>query len=304
VHATEIQAPVALLLDPVLTPAAKLLYLTREADKTRLAARSGLTYVTIRKALAQLEQHSPPTSGPTVPIPADLLTHPTLRPQAKLLYGLLQTLPKRAFTYSTLAAHARLSPNTARQNINDLAEKGWIQTTQKTRLAQVEFTLHTPDQTKAAAAKQRIKDALNKGEAILREWLRLLVAPTEYKYNARPDFLVNPLSGIPLELDIYFYTAAVAFEFDGPQHTITTERFPSKEELAEQQARDLIKDSLCARHHIKLIRITADDLTLSALQARIGALLPLRDLTGCHHQIAALEKESKKYRRAPQNARR
>ena len=138
-----VQTPVSLRLDPELTAAAKVLWLalrrhSHPAMPTRLAASTRLTLSTIRNSLAQLQaagwyaastgavERAP--SPATVSIPASLLAERWVRPQAKLLYGILQTVPAfrdRAgeFIYASLsrrvtAPHGQGSILRIRMHIN------------------------------------------------------------------------------------------------------------------------------------------------------------------------------------------
>jgi hypothetical protein len=314
-----VQAPVPLLLDPELTASAKLLWLaigacSEPAVPTTLAASSGLTLATVRKSLARLESvgwYSPSTgtidlapSAARVSIPVTLLPALGLRPQAKLLYGILQTLPSfreksGEFTYTALSESAQVSAVTTRQIVRELADTGWIQARQVHQLAPIRFTLCIPEQERSRAATaqamRRLEEADHRGEAIMREFLSLLIDSDEFEDNARPGFLVNPLTNERMELDRY-YPSVVAFEFNGPQHYHTTQRFPSEQALAMQQARDLLKEALCARRGVRVVVIKPEDLKLDTMRQRVGALLPLRDLHYHQMLIEFLEKVSKSYR--------
>ena len=307
-----VRAPVSLLLDPGLTPAARLLWLAIRMNPeplrpTSLAARTGLTPATVRKLLAQLsttsQGHLP--SEPDVAIPSALLPDSRVRPQAKLLYGLLQTLPtfkeqSGQFRYTALSACTHVSVVTARESVRDLTDTGWLQVSQANQKAPIHFTLRDPVRERGAAEAERIVDRLQeanfRGEAIMREYLSLLIDSDEFEDNARPGFLINPLTKEPMELDRYYFTLAVAFEYNGPQHDRTTKRFPSEKALAMQMARDMMKESICARRGIQLLIIKREHLMLRTMQQVIGGRLPLRDLSGHDELIKTLEQVSKAHR--------
>lgn len=117
--------------------------------------------------------------GPSVQIPPDLLPTRRPNPTAKLLYGFLQlTRAPLAFTL--------LNPALQRQ----------------------EAALN--------AAVRRLPRARFDGEAIMREYLNVLVDSDEFPDNVRPGFLVNPYTGERMEFDRY-YPPHVALEFQGPQ---------------------------------------------------------------------------------------
>jgi hypothetical protein len=71
--------------------------------------------------------------------------------------------------------------------------------------------------------------------------------------KCRPDFLLNPETGYNLELDGYNSGLKIAFEYDGEQHF--EPRFGSREILPKIQARDRLKDELCKKEGVILIRI-------------------------------------------------
>lgn len=214
-----------------------------------------------------------------VTMPARLMADRTIRPQAKLLYALLQTLPGR-FTHGDLARQAGISTVTTRHSIRDLLQAGWIRTTQASKQSPIRFSLLNPDRdritTEIAHMEVRLQEAEYKGELIMKEYLSLLVDSDDYEDNARPGFLVNPLTGELMELDRY-YSGLVGFEYNGEQHERPTKRFPDPAKVAMQQARDLMKEALCARRGIKVVVITAADLSLKRMLAKVGNLLPLRD---------------------------
>jgi hypothetical protein len=91
--------------------------------------------------------------------------------------------------------------------------------------------------------------------------------------------MVNPATGELLRFDRY-YAAGVALEFNGAQHYGTTDWFPDAEEVKAQQVRDLLKAGHCLLSGIRLVILHAEDLSLDAIRAKVGGLLPLRDLQG------------------------
>ena len=114
----KVKVPVALLLDSTLTASAKVIWmvlklhpeLTKQGrpSPTRLAVLTGLSRPTVRKGLATLAaagwyRLSPPgISVPTtepkprriVEIPIELLEDHSVRPQAVVMYGVLQATPE------------------------------------------------------------------------------------------------------------------------------------------------------------------------------------------------------------------
>jgi len=71
---------------------------------------------------------------------------------------------------------------------------------------------------------------------------------------ARPRWLVNPKTRRRLELDGYCHELNLAFEYDGEWHYTVHYRSTQKK-LELQQYRDALKDELCTRKKVILIRI-------------------------------------------------
>lgn len=284
------QALLRFLLAPDLTPSAKVLSLAMQAQAqpqaptlAQLAAASGLTVPTIRKHLALLR---PPHHAPhTHPIPPNLLAEPRVRPMAKLLYAILQTITTSQFTYASLGAQANLSAKTTKQLIHELTQTGWITTAQGNQMAPITFTLCNPA---LARARRRLIQTNYAGEAIMHLYLSLLIDSDEFEENARPGWLINPLTNETMELDRY-YAPIIAFEYNGSQHYRTTKQQPNKEILAMQKARDLMKEGHCARRGVRFVVVTRRDLTLETMKQKVGTLLPLRDLRGQEPLINLLE---------------
>lgn len=299
--------PVSLLLDQSLTPSARLIWIclnnpARAHTPAQLEAGSGLSRGTILSGLAQLSAQAPASQpGPSVQIPPDLLPSRRLNPTAKLLYGVLQLTPSPATTsYAEIAAISQLSLNTVKRALADLCQEGWLDLTQHSQRAPLAFTLLNPalQRREAAleAAVRRLARARFDGEAIMREYLNVLVDSDEFQDNVRPGLLTNPYTGERMEFDRY-YPPHVALEFQGPQHDGPTKRYPSAEKARRQMGRDLIKEAICARRGIRLIPIHARDLTPERLRQRLQGLLPLRqDLTEHQQTLDYLKSIGRAYR--------
>lgn len=297
-----VPVPDALLLDPALSESAKLLWILLQQDPPH--AQVYLTSHTIRRGLAQLRatgwlSRAAAPGNPHALVPDDLLLETQLGIQPKLLYGTLQltpgfTYPRGQFRYTDLAHIGR---NTAKRAIRALREHGWIETAQTNQLHPIHFALLNPvearRQLEVDLAEQRLNAAAFLGEALMREYLSLLIDSDQYEENAAPGFLVNPFTGERLQYDRY-YPPSVAFEFNGPQHYRPTDRYP---EYLRQQGRDYIKQGISATRGITLITLQPQDLTLSHLQSRLQGLLPLRKLDQHAPLIAYLESVSRRYRR-------
>lgn len=238
-----------------------------------------------------------------VPIPASLLTDTRLSASARVLYGLLLLTPGFSHPsgqtrYGELAALARVSRNPVDHALGQLAQAEWIKLERQHRLAPIHFELTFPGFARGLETMDRAQDRLSKaphrGEALMREYLSLLVDSDDYEDDAAPGFLVSPRTLGRLELD-RFYPPKAAFEFNGPQHYRATGRFTG-EQSAEQRERDYIKLGICATRGITLVVVHPDDLALKTMQQKVGGLLPLRDLTGYDLLIDCLELEGLEYR--------
>jgi hypothetical protein len=87
-----------------------------------------------------------------------------------------------------------------------------------------------------------------------------------------PAWLKNPKTGYPLELDGFCEPLRVAFEHDGPQHHgRPIHSGQTAAYFRDLRARDLLKDQLCARSGVTLIRIPSlvDTLPIDQLRSRI-----------------------------------
>lgn len=73
--------------------------------------------------------------------------------------------------------------------------------------------------------------------------------------NTRCKFLTNPDTGYCLELDGYSEDLRLAFEYDGLQHYEPVDFFGGKEAYAKRRQLDALKDELCRKEKINLIRI-------------------------------------------------
>jgi hypothetical protein len=72
--------------------------------------------------------------------------------------------------------------------------------------------------------------------------------------SARPDFLANPVTGSPLELDCYNEELKLAVEYNGRQHyEYVSQFFPTIAEWQCQLYRDVIKKKLCQESGVHLI---------------------------------------------------
>lgn len=308
-----IRVPASLLLDRYLSPTAKVVCMALRHGPTstpgQLEAATGLSRHTVLKGLRRARELPRVPQGHQVQVPAALLAERAVAAQAKVLFGLLQLLPgcgekTGQFTYSALSAATGLDRNTLRRSLGELRDSGWLQVTQSNRLSPLRFSAGTPElrrcQAAAKLAERRIQRARFKGEAIMQEYLSLLIDSEQFADNARPGFLVNPQTGERLELD-RFYQPNLAFELNGAQHYRQTGLYTQAEAEA-QHFRDLIKGGLCLYEGIQLIIVHPEDLSLQGMIRKVGSSAPRRDLAGQEPLIEVLETASIAYVAAARKA--
>lgn len=96
----------------------------------------------------------------------------------------------------------------------------------------------------------------SKGEEYTCRALRDILEDDDIKINIRPSFLKNPKTGRALELDCYSEKFNIAVEYDGMQHRCYVPKFHSNSESFEtQKYNDNLKDDLCRKNNIHLIRV-------------------------------------------------
>jgi hypothetical protein len=238
---------------------------------------------------------------PSTAIADSVIVSRKLPPEAKALYCVLRQRSRATgrcrLTQSDLAMAAGIrTVKTLRRHLAILSALGLVRVTRRG-----EYVVSDPAAVSAAASlptvQKRLQDAHFRGEALMREWLNLLVARDDFQDGARPGFLVNPTTAERMEYDRW-YPPDAAFEFNGFQHSGPTERYPSEAEAHERRARDLIKLGLSTEREVALVIIRGEDLSYGAMVAKINsrARLPLRPDTA-HSAVAGfLEKQSVRYR--------
>jgi len=327
---TTLRVPDALLRHPELSKSAKLLWIILQSGRAAtipaaglLQARSGLARHTVLQGLAQLRaqgwlpqgpdrrREAEEAEGAAAHVPEDLLSDRHLGVQAKLLYASLQCIAGRQYpegqcTHAQLCQHGGISLNTAKRALHALQATGWLELSQRNKFSPIHFLLCNPVARRRdeaiAQTVRRLNAALYRGEALMRAYLSLLVDSDEHDDDASPAFLVNPFTGEEMQFDRY-YPAGVAFEFNGAQHYGPTEHYADAIQVLKQQARDYMKQRICAARGIHLAVIHPEDLTLARMRQKVQGHLPLRDLRGHEAEVASLEKMSRGYRRKAREGR-
>lgn len=103
-----------------------------------------------------------------------------------------------------------------------------------------------------------------------------------YKFpSCRPDWLINPRTKQPLELDGYNEDLRLAFEYNGEQHYIYPNKFHrSTREFLDYKRRDLIKRLLCDDHGVYLL-VVPYTVPVVSLRSYIQEYLPETQLRQC-----------------------
>jgi len=87
--------------------------------------------------------------------------------------------------------------------------------------------------------------------------------------KARPSWLLNPLTGAPMELDMYNEPLGIAVEYNGSQHYEYPNAFHATRDMFDAQvARDSAKRALCAAKGVRLIEV----MSRSDLEVEIASL--------------------------------
>jgi len=254
-----------------------------------------------RRAAAVIE-----AKGRFAAVPTKLLEARGVTPQARVLYAVLQLVPGYAMgrgqcTYRMLSDLTGRALGTMRRAVRDLMATGWLEVEQKNTHAPLEYALTDPDQRReeneVAEAEEKLERAEYKGEAIMFAWLDTTADSDDFVDHARPGFLPNPFTGRRMELDRFYVSAKVAYEYNGSQHYEPTDEDPDKAKLMRQQARDDMKRGICERRGITVVTVKAEDLTLGKMVQKVEGLLPLRNLTRHQKLIDYLEQVSRAYRR-------
>ena len=322
-----LKVPMSLLLTDELGAPSKLLWLVLDLDSrleervrlspTRLAKRAGLAHSTVGLALSELRARKwyprraandlGKLSGGDAHVPVALLTDTRLSAQARIAGALLRTLSRRgaqrpALAYAELAAEWRIEVRRLRRALRQLEQHGWLATERRSPRAPVWFRLLNPEiarlENERLMIEKRLKSAPYKGEALMREFLSIIVSSKAYVDDARPSYLLNYFTGEAMQFDRLYTLACgllVAFEFNGDQHYFPSERFDAQM-VAKQRCRDFMKREIAAAEGVTLVVIRPEDLTLTGMQAKAGNLLPLRDLEGYEQIMATLELRSAAYR--------
>lgn len=182
---------------------------------------------------------------------------------------------------TTLRDHARVSTSTyetLRRSVHRLIDLGWAYKIESGSGFVVIPWMPLEVEQAVAAELTRTRDEVSYvGEWLMRCFLDLVVDDRDFRDNARLEWLVLGDGSGRLELDRWYRSAKVAFEFQGPQHfRIPTTHAKTPSVLDRQIQRDHVKAGICSRQGIRLIEITAHDLHEQGILNAISGVLPQR----------------------------
>lgn len=142
--------------------------------------------------------------------------------------------------------------NIIKQNEGNLLTKQFNSLKTRLRIKCINGHIFSKNYKSILQKKWCKKCKFNKNENICRYIIETLFK-CEFK-KCRPKWLKNPNTNRTLELDGYNEKLKIAFEYDGEFHYKTSNK-NNKKKLLNQKNRDKIKDELCKKNDIILIRI-------------------------------------------------
>lgn len=111
---------------------------------------------------------------------------------------------------------------------------------------------------------------VSKFQSQTKERLMMLLQGYTIEDNYRPDWLINPLTGRRLEIDIWLPDVKIGIEVQGAQHTRFIPSFHKDEsDFEKQKARDDFKRAICQQRGIHLYEVyTLNDIDTFIESAR------------------------------------
>lgn len=228
-----------------------------------------------------------------VQIPDRILLSPQLWAVAKNIWGLLMMVrgPGASpdspckITQAQMAGFLRTTRITIRKNLRQLVAAEFLKVLGPGRYVPID-----PELALQRAELEEVKAQLGRaelvGQGLMEVSCTVLVDDHHHLSNVRPDFLTNPTTGQLMEYDLYYPERRVAFEFNGPQHYRTTDKYSDEKALQDRMLRDLVKIGQSHRNNVKLITVNPGDLSIKGILALIGDSLPIRP--GAAESLAAV----------------
>ena len=100
------------------------------------------------------------------------------------------------------------------------------------------------------------------GESLMCEYLDVYLGKYKHIDNYRPDWLTNPRTGQPLEIDRYYPDLKAGFEYQGEYHLRPIE---GTDEFRYRRYLDNLKRRLASQQGVKIISVEPIDLTINVM---------------------------------------
>jgi len=172
-------------------------------------------------------------------------------------------------TVAELAKLANTDRTTAARSCRRLVASGWMKMVGKgQRKRPAPLIPYQCQVIMAHDLEEEYEMTVNRGEFLVNKRLDWSLRGDEYVLHARPKFLKNPITGQQLEYDRYDPKAGFAAEHNGIQHYRQSDLY-SEDQVKQQQANDLMKESLSARNGVTLMTFTWRDLRPGVLEERL-----------------------------------
>lgn len=213
---------------------------------------------------------------------------------AKALYDLICRC--RPDSLAQLAEISGLARRTVRKECEALKEHEWL----KFNAAKSWSTIIIPTAPSTVQVELSVELVKRKrfwarvGESIMKAMLDNIVQSSECLDNCRPQRMSNPETGRALELDRFYYPN-VAFEFQGTQHYELTPLHKDKQHFERAKLLDLAKIGLGAKSSIQIVEITAADLTIDGIIAKIPEVLVIQRIDMEGEYIRFLDEMGRDY---------
>ena len=121
------------------------------------------------------------------------------------------------------------------------------------------------------------EDTSSRSERLFRDNLEVC-SGIAFEHNVRPEWLMNPVTSVAMELDMYCKARKLAIEYDGPHHYVYPNNYHTDEdEFRAQQARDAAKDEICRQKGVRLIRVRCGDGTAEEVRWCMEQIIQLEN---------------------------
>lgn len=117
-----------------------------------------------------------------------------------------------------------------------------------------------------------VRSIRSHGESIVYSILKQLYPTSDIKINEYYNWIRNPYTRHPLQLDFYLPEHRLAIEVDGNQHNTFTPAFHKTiDDYIKSVMRDSAKNAILSHHNIKLVRISYNDLNEESIKKLLRA---------------------------------